>query len=223
MGLDFGSNLSQTTRSWNPGTEIVNGNLPKSLDGVSVTIDSKPAFIYYVSPGQIDVQAPDDSTIGAVSVVVVNSAGTSNSATVTLGPAGPSFFTYGDQYAVGVIPSFTGAYGPGVYDLMGPSGQYSFNTRPAKAGEVVELFATGFGATSPPTPAGVVINPPYGQTVAPITVTIGGLSQTVNAYVTAAGEWQLNVTIPSLPSGDQTLQVTVGGLQSPGGVFITVQ
>jgi uncharacterized protein (TIGR03437 family) len=218
----FGSNFSQTTRSWNSATEIVNGKLPTSLDGVRVSIDNKPAYVYYISPGQINVQAPDDTTTGPVSVVVTNLAGTGNAVTVTLGSAGPSFFTYGDQYALGVIPSSTGVYGPGLYDLLGPSGRYSFNTRPAKVGEVVSLYGTGFGATNPPTPAGVVISPPYGQTSL-VTVSIGGVSQTVNAYVTAAGEWQINATIPSVPSGDQPLQATVGVLQTLGRVFISVQ
>jgi uncharacterized protein (TIGR03437 family) len=73
-------------------------------------------------------------------------------------------------------------------------------------------------------PAGVVVNPPYGQTVLPITVTIGGVSQTVSGYITAAGEWQMNVTIPNVASGDEPLQATVGGISTPNNkVFISVQ
>jgi uncharacterized protein (TIGR03437 family) len=87
----------------------------------------------------------------------------------------------------------------------------------------VSLYGTGFGPTIPPTPSGVIVHPPYGLTVSPITVTIGGVSQIVNAYVTAAGEWQMNVNIPNLPSGDHLLQASVGGMQTRPNVFISVQ
>lgn len=72
-------------------------------------------------------------------------------------------------------------------------------------------------------PAGVVIKPPYAQAVTPVIVNIGGKSQNMSAFVTAAGEWKLNVTNPMLPSGNQPLQATVGSMQTPGGIFIAVQ
>jgi uncharacterized protein (TIGR03437 family) len=214
----FGSNLSQTTRFWNPFTEIVNGALPTSLDGVSVLINGKSAYVYYISPGQINVQAPDDTTTGPVNVQITNSTGTSNINVVTLGTAGPSLFTYGDQYALGVVPTSGGAY-----DLMGPVGRYAFNTRPVHPGEVVELYGTGFGATNPPTPAGQIVSPPYGQTGTPIVVSIGGVSQTVTAFITEAGVWQMNVTIPNVGSGDQPLTATVAGMQTPDNLLISIQ
>ena len=37
---------------------IVNGKLPASLDGVTVTIGGEPAYINYLSPGQINALAP---------------------------------------------------------------------------------------------------------------------------------------------------------------------
>src|SRR5260370_41786948 len=77
----FGTNLSTTTRIWNTDTEIVNGKLPLSLDGVSVTVNNKPAAIYFIIPGQINFQAPYNTTVGAVNVTVTNSSGTSNSMT----------------------------------------------------------------------------------------------------------------------------------------------
>ena len=49
-----GTNLANTYpgRTWR-GDEVVNGNLPTALDGVSVTIDGKPAFVYYISGTQV--------------------------------------------------------------------------------------------------------------------------------------------------------------------------
>ena len=53
----YGSNLSGTTRQWNQ-EDIVGGNLPVQLDGVSVTIGGKPAYLGYVSPKQLNRLAP---------------------------------------------------------------------------------------------------------------------------------------------------------------------
>src|SRR3989442_4223779 len=60
-----GANLANTNpgRTWR-SDEIVNGNLPTALDGVSVTINNKPAYVYYISPTQINVQAPSDDSVG---------------------------------------------------------------------------------------------------------------------------------------------------------------
>jgi hypothetical protein len=54
-------------------------NFPQSLGGTSVTINSKPAYIYFVSGGQISVQAPDDTARGTVQVVVTTPAGSASS------------------------------------------------------------------------------------------------------------------------------------------------
>src|ERR1019366_9139419 len=55
----FGTALSATTRAWRDA-DFVNGSLPTTLDGVSVTIDGKPAAVAYISPTQINVLATDD-------------------------------------------------------------------------------------------------------------------------------------------------------------------
>src|SRR5436305_9565703 len=70
-----GSNLSPVASdTWDKA--IVNGNLPTSLDGVSVSVAGKPAYVYFISPGQINVQAPDVGA-GPVPVTVTTPSGTS--------------------------------------------------------------------------------------------------------------------------------------------------
>ena len=54
----YGANLATETASWNPGT------FPTQLGGTSVTIDGKLAYLWYVSPTQINLQVPNDTTIG---------------------------------------------------------------------------------------------------------------------------------------------------------------
>jgi uncharacterized protein (TIGR03437 family) len=126
--LIYGSNLANTTMVWT-------GNFPVSLGGVSVMIDNKPGYLWLVSPGQINLRAPDDTATGPVSVTVTTPNGTVSS-TVILVAFGPSFSLLSAKYAAGVIltPNGSGAYGGGAYDLLGPSDAFSFNIRyrPAK-------------------------------------------------------------------------------------------
>ena len=76
----YGTNLSTTTQ-----TATFSGNFPTTLGNVSVKIDGKSAYVYYISSGLINVQAPDDTALGTVNVTVTNSVGTSAAVTATLG------------------------------------------------------------------------------------------------------------------------------------------
>lgn len=67
----FGTNLASAAATWN-------GDFPTLLGGTSVTINNKPAYLWYVSPGQINLQAPDDSATGTVPVTVTTAASTEN-------------------------------------------------------------------------------------------------------------------------------------------------
>jgi hypothetical protein len=57
-----GTNLAPVTRT----LAFVNGAYPTSSDGVSVTIDGKPAFLYYLSPTQINLVSPDLNRVGTL-------------------------------------------------------------------------------------------------------------------------------------------------------------
>jgi len=224
----YGANLATTIRTWDAATEVINGNLPTNLSGTSVTIDGKPAYVYYISPGQVNVQAPNDTALGQVNIVVTINGVASAAATAILGTVAPTFFTLDGTYADGVIPvpdgtgsNLTGT--PYSYDLMGPTSEFGSLVRAVKKGELVELYTTGFGPASPPVSAGQVITTNT-QTIYPATVIIGGVSQTVNAYVVGIGLYQMNVTIPNnVASGNLPLQATVDGVTTPTGVLIPVQ
>jgi uncharacterized protein (TIGR03437 family) len=206
------------------GPATWNGDFPITLGGVSITIDGKPAYIWFVGATQINVQVPDDNNTGTVNVVVTTAAGSATS-TATLSQFSPTFSLLDATHPAGVLltPSGSGAYGGGTYDLLGPGGAFSFNTRPVRKGEVVELFGTGFGPTNPTVPAGKAFSG-AAPTTNQVTVTVGGVAQTLTAYEVGAGLYQLNVPVPSnVASGDIPLQASVGGLQTPGTVRITVQ
>jgi len=215
----YGSNFADTTTVWN-------GDFPTQLGGVTVTIGNKPAYIWFVGPGQINVQVPDDPGASGTVNVVVQNAGGSATSTAVLSQFSPTFSLLDATHPAGVIPmpGGGGAYAGGVYDLVGPVGTFSFSTRPVKKGETVELFGTGFGPTDPVVPAGQVYTGNGAPVIQPVTVTIGGVAQTLTAYEVGAGLYQINLTIPTtVGSGEQPLLATVGGLSTPSNVVLTVQ
>jgi uncharacterized protein (TIGR03437 family) len=209
----FGSNLASGTAYWT-------GNFPTSLNGTSVTIDGEPAYLTFVSSGQIDFQVPKDATTGTVPVVVKTATG-STMATVLLAQFAPSFFLQPDgKHVAGIIPGPNGSY-----STIGPTGNsLGYPTVAAKAGDTVELFATGLGPTNPVVPAGQVFTG-AAPTTNPVTILIGNVSVTPSfAGLAGAGLYQINVTIPSgLGKGDLPIQATVGGAQTPSGVVISLQ
>ncbi|HJZ99405.1 MAG TPA: IPT/TIG domain-containing protein, partial [Candidatus Solibacter sp.] len=196
---------------------VVNGKLPTSLDGVSVTINGKPAFVYYISSTQINVQAPSDTATGAVDVVVNNNGAISAPVEAQLQAVAPAFFTY--LGTNGAIASRLPDYAP----VGGPSGT---KTAPAKAGDTIVLWGTGFGATIPAVGAGSAVSGAPIVANTPV-VTVGGMEpRVISAVLTTgtAGLYQITVQLPAgLPSGALEVQATVGGVKSPSGVTLVVQ
>jgi uncharacterized protein (TIGR03437 family) len=218
----YGNNLATAVKIWN-------GDFPTTLGGTTVTIDNKPAFINFVAPTQIDVQAPDDTAMGTVPVVVTTPTGSATS-TVTLGQFGPSFNLIGaSRYVAGIVVrnDGSGQQGGGTYDFIGPTGNsLGFPTSAVKSGDVVELYGVGFGPTDPVIPSGALIPPgTYGTATATVTVLINGIPVTP-AFVglTEAGSFQINLTIPpAVGSGDLSVVALVGGVQTPDGMLIAAQ
>ncbi len=208
----YGSNLASGTATWT-------GNFPTSLGGVSVTIDGKSAYLWYVSPTQINLQVPDDAATGSVPVVVTTASGMATT-TVNLARFAPSFNLLDTKHIAGIIirSDGSGAYGGGTYDIIGPTGSsLGYPTVAAKAGDTVELFGVGFGPTNPTVHAGTAYVG-SAPTTNPVTLSIGNTSLSPSfAGETSAGLYQLNVTIPSgLGTGDVSLQASVGEAQTPG-------
>ena len=209
----FGANLASTSRNW--ATKDFNNNaLPTTVDGVGVTINGKPAYVTYVSPTQVNVLAPQDTTTGPVPIVVTNNGLTSASATMTLSATAPAFFSFGKNAIAALHADNT---------PVGATGLITGST-PAKAGETIVLYATGLGPTNPAYPVGQLITQPYPLAGTP-TVTFGSTQATVSfAGLVAAGLYQINVTVPaSTPSGDTPVICTLNGASTQSGAIITVQ
>jgi uncharacterized protein (TIGR03437 family) len=211
----FGQNLAPVTRTWDAAKEIVDGKLPASLDGVSVSINNKPAFVYFISPTQINAQAPSDDAVGPVEVTVTNAGGTSEAVTATMQTFLPGLFLFPQNYVAAVRTSGT---------FVGPAGLFSgLTTTPARPGEVILLFGTGFGPTNPSVTAGQVFQGAAALTN-PVAVRIGGVSANVAfAGLSGAGLYQFNLTVPDLPDGDHEVVAEIGGARTQTGARIRVQ
>jgi uncharacterized protein (TIGR03437 family) len=208
----LGANLSDVTRMWGD-SDFTNGPiLPTNLSGVSVKINGLDAPVYFVSPGQINVQAPA-SINGNVNVVVTHSGVASNTATANAVSVAPGLFTYalaGKNY-----PS---ALYNGTFTIIGDPALYNAAAK-AKAGDIIQLYATGLGTS----PAGNIISSPLAFN-GTVTCTIGTTNVPVlGAALVAVGEFQVNIQIPSgLPDGEYPLTIKVGSATSQSGVVIPI-
>jgi len=218
----FGTGLSATTRTWG-GDDFKGSNAPTTVDGVSVTVNGIPAYVAYVSPTQVNVQAPDDSSIGdGMQVQVTNASGKSNTMSLAKKALAPAllapgvFIVAGKQYVVAQFQDQT---------YVGSTGLVAgLSFRPAKPGEVVTIYAIGCGPVTPATPAGTIAagltalqNPPtfrFGNATA--TVPYAGL------VAGLVGLYQFNVVVPNVLPGDVALAVDIGGVSANPGLFITV-
>jgi uncharacterized protein (TIGR03437 family) len=217
-----GANLAATTRTWT-SDELASGKLPTSLDGVSVTIDGKAAYVEYVSPAQLNVVAPADDSVGPVNVVVTVNGQSSDPVTATLQSFSPAFFAYDGKYLAATHADNS---------LLGKQGLFAAApdvTTPAKPGETIVLYGTGFGPADGAAASGQLTSAVANITT-PLTVTIGGTPAAVlfsGLIPPFAALYQFNVQVPqSLAAGDQAVVVQIGGVTSRNDstcCFITVQ
>lgn len=214
----YGSNLANQTALWN-------NDFPTTLGGTSVTINGKPAYLLFVSPGQINLQAPYDTATGTVPVIVTTANGSALS-TVTLSQVAPSFSLIDTKHVGGIIlrSNGSGAYGKGTYDILGPTGNsMGYKTMAAKAGDTVVLFGFGFGPTTPMVPAGQVFSGAAPMNYA-LTLYINNVAvKTTFAGMSGAGLYQVNLRIPyGLGTGDVPLLAMMGGARTQPGVMIAL-
>ena len=171
--------------------------LPPQLAGVTVSINGISAPLWYVSPGQINIQIPYETPVNTSVVLTVNNNGQSASTSFVAAAAAPGIFT----------------------DQQGAPVPFASATR----GQVITMYVTGVGAVSPAIAdaAAPAAGTPVGNLPAPTqttSVTVGGIDapiQFVGIPWGLAGITQINYQIPSgAPLGAQPVVVRVGGTPS---------
>ena len=109
--------------------------------------------------------------------------------------------------------------------IVNTTGQLIDGTRPARAGDSVQIYCTGLGATNPLIPTGQAASSATPAVVQP-TVMIGGISATVQYAGLApgfVGLYQINAVVPAGLSGSSADVVISGaGATSRSGVTLAV-
>jgi uncharacterized protein (TIGR03437 family) len=219
-----GSYLAPDSRSWT-GADFSGVNAPIALDGTSVTIGGQPAFVSYISPGQINAQVPTNIGSGSQQTIVTTTYGKTVAYVATVNGVlprllAPSSFDIGSvQYAVALFPDNA------TYVL--PSGAIAgVPSRPAKTGDTITLYGIGFGSVTPNSPAGQIIEA-GNSLVLPFTVNIGSATATTQYAGLAPGTvglFQFNVVVPKLSyTGAVPLSFTLGGVAGAQQLYISTQ
>jgi uncharacterized protein (TIGR03437 family) len=227
----FGSNLGPAMPA---SMSITAGGFvdTTSVSGVSVTVDSRPAPLIYVSQNQISIQIPYEAVIGPSNVVAVtNGSNPPVTATVTVAPTAPGLFT-ADGSGTGQAAALNYSATTKLYTL-------NSSTNLAKIGDTVILYLTGEGLfDSAPllggsSDTGFVIPPGLASTpqVNPLpTVMIGGVDASAGvAYAgpvvgSIIGVLQINVVVPvGSTTGTQVpVSVTIGGSQTQANITLAI-
>jgi uncharacterized protein (TIGR03437 family) len=204
-----GSNLADLQRIWGPSDFSDPNTLPTNLNGVEVWVNGAPVPVYFISPGQVNAQAPSNIS-GSATVQVFRLGLGSNILTVPVTSIQPSIYNYqvgGKSYAAALFSD---------YALMGDPA-VTPGTRKARPGNIIQLYCAGLA----PAPAGGVIGSPV--PVTGVGITIGNTAATVSfAGLVAAGQFQVNFTVPQVADGEYPIVVSVAGKSSPANVLFEV-
>lgn len=215
----FGKNLASATARWDDA--VRNDVLPTLLAGTRVTVNGQDAYISYASPTQINFIVPPSTWRGDVNVVVTTPNGSINTA-VVMKQRSPALFTASANTRLFAIA----APATDRRLFIGPAGAIGANSRPARRGEMIEMYATALGPTTPVAPDGRIIKPPF-PTIDPARVKVhfgNVLVQPAFVGMTYAGVFQVNVQIPaSAAGGEIPIRIQVDADLSPADVLIAIE
>jgi uncharacterized protein (TIGR03437 family) len=219
----FGAGFSSSDHLFAAASsDLVNGRLAPEFGCVALEVAGRRAPVFHIVKTQLNAQAPQIDVSGPVEVRVILNPGAPNelrsdAATVTAQAFSPAFFFH---------PAGTGhvaARNASANNVIVGA------DAPAKPGDVVTLYGTGFGATNPALETGefaAVASP----LTTPVTVTIGDVTLDASdiLYAGAAGDapgfYQFNLRLPStLPDGNAPVKVRIGGFETQDGAVIAVR
>ena len=206
-----GTGLASTSRAVT-SAELINGQYPQTVDGVSVTIAGVPAYIVAVDPNRLRVIVPKTDALGLVNVVVTNANQTSVAMRADLEMVAPAFFLLNSVYVMAAHQDGT---------LVSAAS-------PARPGETIVITATGLGVTNAAFDPGIQV--PEGTNASLIETPlvlfngVGTAAQGATLIPGNAGVYAVSVQVPAdAPDGDLPIQIQVSGVQSDAGFYIPVK
>lgn len=211
----YGTNLANVTKPISL-SDIGTGMLPASLQGtgVGVLIGGISGYIYYVSPNQVNVLIPENFTPGPVTVELENRGIYGPPVQIMLSATAPALFQLDATNALG-----THGNGP----VVTPQS-------PAVPGEIVVLYATGLGVTSPETICGTLPESAWPiADFADFQVQLNGVAVDPKLIQYAgdtpgfAGLFQVNLQLPADCPPNPQIQIGFANNLSPPGRYLPVQ
>jgi uncharacterized protein (TIGR03437 family) len=191
------------------------GSITTTLAGTQVLINGIAAPLTYVSAAQVNAIVPFEVAGSSTAQVSVTSqGGTSGSVTESVASSSPAIFTV------------SGGTGQGA--ILNQDNSPNSASTPAAVGSVLQVFATGFGQTTPSGVDGQIAGPTASLPVQAVTATIGGINATVeyagSSYGLVSGVIQVNVLIPAgVTTGNGVpIVLNVGGVVSPTGTTVAI-
>ncbi len=177
-----------------------NGFLERQVIGVEVLVNGIPAPVFFAGDGQINAQAPYSlQQVSQARVSVSYFGESSNEVVMGVAATAPGLFEYpGEQGRVLAVHTDGSLNAPG---------------RPTRAGDIVVLYATGEGVTTPPLGDGAPAADPYPRPTASVTLLINGqpadllYAGSAPGYV---GLMQINARVPGGVSGEVSVTLAAG-------------
>ena len=212
----YGQNFTTVASQEWSGGDFNGVTAPTTLNGVSVTIAGKPAFLRFISPGQINAQVPDGIGTGPVQLIVSSNGVASDPQIVTASDTLPGLlapFTSGGKT---YVAAFQGA------TIVGSPGN-----APVKPGDTITLYGIGWGPVSPSVPAGN-INSASTALTRKISLRLQQIDVSNIPYQglgpSFVGLYQFNVVVPTTaPDGDLTLDASLDGVSTGQSLYLTVK
>jgi uncharacterized protein (TIGR03437 family) len=220
-GQGIGPGVSYTMQS-----TITPGYVDTTAGGYTITIDSIPAPILFLSQNQITVQVPYEVTEGANKAIVVSNGISLATGSVTIAPAAPGLFSL-DGSGLGQAAALNFNATTQTYSLNG-------TTASAAVGDTVILYVTGEGAYASGigVPTGFLIPTslsPLPQMNPLPSVSIGGQPATVSyagpVVSSLLGILQIDAVVPVGSSTGSAVPVTVaiGTTNTQSGITLVVK
>ena len=169
--------------------------LPTALGETCLTVNGIAVPMLFVSPSQINAQMPFQAD-GNVTLILRTPGGVSDNFNLSVLPGAPSVFRSGTAGPDTGIPTM----------LRDRNGELVTQSNPVHWSDVITIYLTGLGRTSPAVETGVPApgDPPASVLVMP-SVTLGGVPLQVNFAGLAPGQvgvYQINATVPrNVPLG----------------------